>query len=59
MQQCDPRDTNLILTEAPNTPAALQANCDQVIFEEYEFATYSRQPGSWLAPDSRFRMMAF
>ncbi|KAL8810583.1 MAG: hypothetical protein Q9200_002453 [Gallowayella weberi] len=37
---CDPRDTNLILTEAPNTPAALQSNCDQVVFEEYEFASY-------------------
>ncbi|KAL8731984.1 MAG: hypothetical protein Q9181_004121 [Wetmoreana brouardii] len=42
---CDPHDTNLILTEAPNTTAALQANSDQVIFEEYEFTTYSRQIG--------------
>ncbi|KAL8725301.1 MAG: hypothetical protein Q9166_007450 [cf. Caloplaca sp. 2 TL-2023] len=42
---CDPHDTNLILTEAPNTPAALQTNCDQVIFEEYEFASYSRHIG--------------
>ena len=36
---------NLVLTEAPNTPAALQSNCDQVVFEEYEFATYSRHVG--------------
>lgn len=39
---CDPQTTNLILTEAPNTPVSLQTNCDQVIFEEYEFASYSR-----------------
>ncbi|KAL8890226.1 MAG: hypothetical protein Q9215_002610 [Flavoplaca cf. flavocitrina] len=42
---CDPHDTNLILTEAPNTTAALQTNCDQVVFEEYEFASYSRHVG--------------
>ncbi|KAL8996712.1 MAG: hypothetical protein Q9169_003827 [Polycauliona sp. 2 TL-2023] len=42
---CDPRDTNLILTESPNTTAALQTNCDQVVFEEYEFASYSRHIG--------------
>ncbi|KAL8861579.1 MAG: hypothetical protein Q9178_002103 [Gyalolechia marmorata] len=42
---CDPHDTNLILTEAANTPAALQTNCDQVIFEEYEFGSYSRHIG--------------
>ncbi|KAL8949404.1 MAG: hypothetical protein Q9222_004488 [Ikaeria aurantiellina] len=42
---CDPQETNLVLTEAPNTPAALQTNCDQVVFEEYEFATYSRHTG--------------
>ncbi|KAF6233855.1 hypothetical protein HO173_008067 [Letharia columbiana] len=39
---CDPQTTNLILTEAPNTPVSLQTNCDQVVFEEYEFASYSR-----------------
>ncbi|KAL8866735.1 MAG: hypothetical protein Q9174_006119 [Haloplaca sp. 1 TL-2023] len=42
---CVPHDTNLVLTEAPNTPAALQSNTDQVVFEEYEFATYSRHIG--------------
>ncbi|KAI4247958.1 MAG: hypothetical protein L6R42_009444, partial [Xanthoria sp. 1 TBL-2021] len=42
---CDPHDTNLVLTEAPNTTAALQTNCDQVVFEEYEFASYSRHIG--------------
>ncbi|KAL8941769.1 MAG: hypothetical protein Q9216_002054 [Gyalolechia sp. 2 TL-2023] len=42
---CVPHDTNLVLTEAPNTPVALQTNCDQVVFEEYGFATYSRHIG--------------
>lgn len=45
INQCDPHETNLVLTEAPNTTAALQSNCDQIVFEEYEFATYSRQIG--------------
>lgn len=31
-----------MLTEAPNAPAALQSNCDQIIFEEFEFASYNR-----------------
>ena len=44
-KQCDPHDTNLILTESPNTPAALQMNCDQIIFEEYDFSSYSRCVG--------------
>ncbi|KAL8660741.1 MAG: hypothetical protein Q9202_006252 [Teloschistes flavicans] len=42
---CDPHETNLVLTEAPNTTAALQSNCDQIVYEEYEFATYSRHIG--------------
>lgn len=41
-KECDPKETNLILTEAPNCPQALQSNCDQIIFEEFEFATYCR-----------------
>ncbi|KAL8716856.1 MAG: hypothetical protein Q9225_005847 [Loekoesia sp. 1 TL-2023] len=45
---CDPHDANLILTEAPNTPVALQTNTDQVVFEEYGFATYSRHIGCCL-----------
>lgn len=44
--KCDPQSTNLILTEAPNSPASLQANCDQIIFEEHEFASYSRCLGA-------------
>ncbi|KAH0558589.1 hypothetical protein GP486_004757 [Trichoglossum hirsutum] len=46
--KCDPRETNLILTEAPNAPAALQTNCDQMIFEEFEFASYYRCIGASL-----------
>ena len=39
---CDPHDTNLILTEAPNAPSALQRNADEMVFEEFEFASYYR-----------------
>lgn len=39
---CDPKETNLILTEAPNAFPALQTNCDQVIFEEFGFQSYLR-----------------
>lgn len=44
--QCDPHETNLVLTEAPNCPQALQTNCDQIIFEEFEFASYCRHLGT-------------
>ena len=44
-QYCDPKETGLILTEAPNGLPALQTNCDQMIFEEYGFARYLRTPG--------------
>lgn len=40
--KCDPHDTTLVLTEAPNSPQALQTNCDQIVFEEFEFASYYR-----------------
>lgn len=43
---CDPKDTGLILTEAPNALPVLQTNCDQVVFEEFGFASYLRCPGS-------------
>ena len=45
---CDPHETNLILSEAPNGPAALQTNCDQMVFEEFEFAAYRRCTGASL-----------
>ncbi|GME48790.1 Actin-like protein arp6 [Neofusicoccum parvum] len=40
--KCDPHNTTLVLTEAPNSPQALQTNCDQMVFEEFEFASYYR-----------------
>lgn len=42
---CDPKDTGLILTEAPNALPQLQTNCDQVVFEEFGFKRYLRCPG--------------
>lgn len=46
ISQCDPSETNIVLTEAPNTPQALQGNSDQIVFEEFEFAAYYRCIGS-------------
>lgn len=43
--KCHPPETNLLVAEAPNTPSVLQTNCDQMVFEEYEFASYSRFVG--------------
>lgn len=34
---CEPRETGLILTEAPNALPQLQANCDQIVFEGFGF----------------------
>lgn len=42
MNQCDPHEANLILTEASNCPQALQQNTDQVVFEELEFPAVYR-----------------
>lgn len=42
---CEPEDTNLILTEAPNAPAQLQKNADEMVFEEFGFAGYARVLG--------------
>lgn len=47
--KCDPKDTGLILTEAPNALPVLQTNCDQVVFEEFGFASYLRCPGKFSA----------
>ena len=44
--QCDPHETNFILTEAPNAPSPLQRNSDEMVFEEFEFAGYYRTIGS-------------
>ncbi|OHE99627.1 actin [Colletotrichum orchidophilum] len=45
-QKCDPSETRLLLTEQPNSLPILQANCDQIIFEEYQFASYFRGIGA-------------
>ena len=44
--QCEPHETNLILSEAPGCPSALLQNTDQIIFEELEFASAYRCIGS-------------
>lgn len=44
---CDPKDTGLILTEAPNALPVLQGNCDQIVFEEFGFARYLRTNGAY------------
>tara|TARA_R110002003_G_scaffold55_8_gene5034 strand:+ start:31457 stop:32470 length:1014 start_codon:yes stop_codon:yes gene_type:complete len=43
--QCDPKETNLLLTEKPNCPKELQKNCDEIVFEQFEFASYYRCVG--------------
>lgn len=43
--QCDPKETNLLLMEKPNCPRELQRNCDEIVFEQFEFAGYYRCVG--------------
>jgi actin-related protein 6 len=43
--RCDPSETRLVLTEAPNSLPILQTNCDQIVFEEYQFGSYYRGVG--------------
>jgi actin-related protein 6 len=43
---CNPSETRLILAEQPNALPALQANCDQMVFEEFGFASYYRGIGT-------------
>ncbi|EGX93574.1 actin family protein [Cordyceps militaris CM01] len=42
---CDPSATRLVLAEPPNGLPVLQANCDQIVFEEYGFESYYRGVG--------------
>ncbi|CAO2658304.1 Nn.00g060270.m01.CDS01 [Neocucurbitaria sp. VM-36] len=46
--RCDPKETNLLLTEKPNCPKELQKNCDEIVFEQFEFAAYYRCVGATL-----------
>lgn len=48
-QKCDPAETRLVLAEAPNSLPALQSHCDQMVFEEYGFASYYRGIGTLVA----------
>lgn len=44
-QPCgDPAETRLLLTEPLNGLPVLQTNCDQMVFEEFGFASYCRVP---------------
>lgn len=51
--RCDPADSRLVLTEQPNALPALQLHCDQMVFEEYGFASYYRGVGACSTPSSR------
>ncbi|EJT74707.1 actin-like protein arp-6 [Gaeumannomyces tritici R3-111a-1] len=42
---CDPAEARLVLAEQPGALPALQANCDQMVFEEFGFASYYRGIG--------------
>lgn len=44
-QKCDPSETRLLLAEQPNSLPVLQSNTDQIVFEEYGFASYYRGIG--------------
>ncbi|KAF3036170.1 Actin- protein 6 [Didymella heteroderae] len=47
--RCEPRETNLLLMEKPNCPKELQKNCDEIVFEQFEFAAYYRCVGPTMA----------
>ena len=44
--RCDPSESRLVLAEQPNSLPALQTHCDQIVFEEFGFASYYRGIGS-------------
>ncbi|RMZ71761.1 Actin arp-6 [Pyrenophora seminiperda CCB06] len=57
--RCDPKETNLLLAEKPNCPKELQKNCDEIVFEQFEFAAYYRCVGATLnaytSPETNLR----
>ena len=57
-QKCDPSESRLILAEQPNSLPALQSICDQMVFEEFQFASYYRGIGEPLC-DRRALSMSF
>ncbi|KAJ2449533.1 Actin- protein 6 [Coemansia sp. RSA 2336] len=48
---CTPSETNLVLTEPVNNLRQIQRHMDEIVFEEYQFASLVR------APASRFSML--
>ncbi|KAI1841884.1 hypothetical protein JX265_010806 [Neoarthrinium moseri] len=44
-QHCDPSETRLLLAESSNSLPILQTHCDQMVFEEFGFASYYRGNG--------------
>ncbi|KAF2006912.1 Actin/actin-like protein [Amniculicola lignicola CBS 123094] len=46
--RCNPKEANLLLMEKPNCPKELQKNCDEIVFEQFEFAAYYRCVGPTL-----------
>lgn len=45
-QPCDPSETRLLLAEPSNSLPTLQTHCDQMVFEEFGFASYYRGIGT-------------
>ena len=52
--KCDPHDTNLVMTVGANTPQNLLNNCDQIVFEEFEFASFSRNLSTFILTSKSF-----
>ena len=48
--QTEPRTSLLILTEPPYNLASLQVNCDEIVFENYQFSAYIRCTTASLIP---------
>ena len=45
--QINPQETNLLLTEPVLNLPNVQEHYDQIVFEEYDFASYLRCPGAF------------
>jgi actin-related protein len=43
----NPSETSLLITEPPLNPPSLGENYDQMVFEEWEFASYARSCGKF------------
>ncbi len=54
-QHCNPAESRLVLAEHSNSLPALQNHCDQIVFEEYGFASYYRGIGMFLFSSSLAR----